>query len=340
METISRILGSFYAMASGDAMGVPSSFLTPPEIRENWGWIDTFLPPKPGHIFHDGLGAGEYTDDTEQALALTVTFARNHRVVPEDVAAAIMEWAERVKDKYRSPLGPSTARALKAIMEGADIHESGRYGNTNGAAMRIAPVGMIHGMLSLTLDDLVRDVYETCIPTHNTTVCVSSAAAVAAAVCGAMKGLDTDGIVALSIEAAEKGAAYGYPIVSPSIAKRIRFAVDIVRKAGGREEAMAELYDWFGGGDGAADSIPSAIALFVLGNGSVRDTVEAAANLGGDCDTNGAIAGAIAGAMAGEDGVPAEWKKTICSVNHISMEQYARMIEDAAASWKTAGGNT
>ena len=150
----------------------------------------------------------------------------------------------------------------------------------------------------------------------------------------------TDGIVALSIEAAEKGAAYGYPIVSPSIAKRIRFAVEIVRKAGSREEAMAELYDWFGGGDGAADSIPSAIALFVLGNGSVRDTVEAAANLGGDCDTNGAIAGAIAGAMAGVDGVPAEWKKTICSVNHISMEQYAQMIEDAAGSWKTAGENT
>ena len=155
-----------------------------------------------------------------------------------------------------------------------------------------------------------------------------------------MKGLDTDGIVSMSIEAAEKGAAYGYPIVSPSIAKRIRFAVEIVRKAGSREEAMAELYDWFGGGDGAADSIPSAIALFVLGNGSVRDTVEAAANLGGDCDTNGAIAGAIAGAMAGVDGVPAEWKKTICSVNHISMDQYARMIEDAAGSWKTAGENT
>ena len=60
--------------------------------------------------------------------------------------------------------------------------------------MRIAPVGMIHGMLSLTLDDLVRDVYETCIPTHNTTVCVSSAAAVAAAVCGAMKMATLEGI--------------------------------------------------------------------------------------------------------------------------------------------------
>ena len=143
METISRILGSFYAMASGDAMGVPSSFLTPQEIRESWGWIDTFLPPKPGHIFHDGLGAGEYTDDTEQALALTVTFARNHRVVPVDVASAIMEWAERVKDKYRSPLGPSTARALKAIKEGADIHESGRYGNRQNSGLGRLAVSLL-----------------------------------------------------------------------------------------------------------------------------------------------------------------------------------------------------
>ena len=65
-----RVLGCLFGMACGDAMGVPSSFMTPDYIARTWGWIDTFLPPEKGHIFHDGLKAGEYTDDSEQAIAL------------------------------------------------------------------------------------------------------------------------------------------------------------------------------------------------------------------------------------------------------------------------------
>ena len=77
-----RVLGCLYGMATGDALGVPSSFLTPEHIRRVWGWIDTFYPPEKGHIFHDGLNAGEYTDDTEQALALINGRAY---VTPDDV---------------------------------------------------------------------------------------------------------------------------------------------------------------------------------------------------------------------------------------------------------------
>lgn len=53
-----RVLGSLYGMASGDALGVPSSFMTQQYIKKKWGWIDTFYPPEKGHIFHDGLQAG------------------------------------------------------------------------------------------------------------------------------------------------------------------------------------------------------------------------------------------------------------------------------------------
>ena len=168
-----RILGSLYGMAAGDSLGVPSSFMTPDYIEKTWGWIDTFYPAEKGHIFHDGLKAGEYTDDTEQALALMNSFIRNKKVVPLDVVTEILAWADRVKGKYASPLGPSTERALKAIRAGGSIEESGRYGNTNGSAMRISPVGIIHGLRDSSCDELVRDVYQTCMPTHNTTVCTS-----------------------------------------------------------------------------------------------------------------------------------------------------------------------
>ena len=58
------------------------------------------------------------------------SFIRNKKVDSHDVVNEILAWAERVKDKYASPLGPSTERALKAIKDGADINVSGRYGNT------------------------------------------------------------------------------------------------------------------------------------------------------------------------------------------------------------------
>jgi ADP-ribosylglycohydrolase len=39
-------------------------------------------------------------------------------------------------------LGPSTKRACEAIRAGVPVGEAGRTGDTNGAAMRIAPVGV------------------------------------------------------------------------------------------------------------------------------------------------------------------------------------------------------
>ena len=108
-----RTLGCLWAMACGDALGVPSSFLTPEQIKSKYGWIDTFYPPEKGHIFHDGLLAGEYTDDTEQSMALMNAYIRDKKVVPMSVVKEIIAWADRVKDKYASPLGPSTERALK-----------------------------------------------------------------------------------------------------------------------------------------------------------------------------------------------------------------------------------
>lgn len=332
-----RVLGSLYGMACGDAMGVPSSFMTQDYIQKTWGWIDTFYPPEKGHIYHDGLKAGEYTDDSEQALALLNSFFRNKKVVPQDVVKELLAWANRVKDKYASPLGPSTERALKAIAAGADITQSGRWGNTNGSAMRISPIGMIHGLRGSTCEEMVRDVYQTCIPTHNTTVCVSTAAAVAWGVAVCIQGeTSIDRIVEETIRASELGKQYGYSIVSPSIAKRIDFVYNLVKKSSDPKSAMAEIYDYFGGGDLAADSVPVAIGLFALGKGDPKNVIEYSVNLGGDCDTNGAMAGAMAGAYAGVSAVPQMWRDTIRDVNHVDLEEYATKLLELIPDWTVA----
>ncbi len=335
MNKLDRVTGSLYGMATGDALGVPSSFMTQDYIAKKWGWIDTFYPPEKGHIYHDGLKAGEYTDDTEQAMALMKSFIRNKKVDSYDVVNEILAWAERVKDKYASPLGPSTERALKAIKDGADINVSGRYGNTNGSAMRISPVGIIHGLRGSTCEEMVKDVYLTCLPTHNTTVCVSSAAAIAWGVALCVRGeQDIDFIVKETMRAAEIGKQYGYSIVSPSISKRIGFVYEIVKKSKNDKETMEELYSYFGGGDLAAESIPVAIGLFALGKGNVKLVNEYCVNFGGDCDTNAAMAGAMAGAYSGIEAVPVEWRETIKKVNGVDFEEFAKQIINLIPEWK------
>ena len=332
-----RTLGCLYAMACGDALGVPTSFLTLNQVQKRYGWIDTFYPPEKGHIFHDGLKAGEYTDDTEQSMALTNAFVRDGRVVPLSVVKEIIAWADRVKDKYASPLGPSTEKALKNIAAGGDISVSGKWGNTNGAAMRIAPLGILHGLKGSSLEELARDVALTDMATHNTRVCNSAATAIAWGVAVCIRGeTDVRLVVNACIEGAREGAKYGFSIPSPDIGARIRLACDIVEKHTDAKSAMASLYSMFGGGDLSADSIPSAVALFLLGRGNVKNTIEYAVNLGGDCDTNGAMAGAMVGAMAGIAEVPAAWCETIVRVNGCNFEKDTERILALAPVWHTA----
>lgn len=332
-----RTLGCLYGTATGDALGVPSSFLTPERIKELYGWIDTFYPPEKGHIYHDGLKAGEYTDDTEQALGLITSFLRYEKVVPEDIARELEKWAQRVKDKYASPFGPSTERALKAIREGCPIGESGKYGNTNGSAMRISPLGIIHGLRESSIEEITRDVYQTCLVTHNTKVAVSSGAAIAWGVAVCMKGeTDIGKIVEEIIKASLEGEKYGNAVPAPSIAARIDLAVNQALKANSPQEGMDNIYKYFGGGDLCADSIPQTIGLFVLGKGDPKNTIEYAVNIGGDCDTNAAMAGAMAGAMSGVDAVPAVWRETINEVNHIDFAPVAESLIKLAPRWNVA----
>lgn len=337
LDTKERVLGGLYGMAIGDSLGVPSSFMTPAYIQKTWGWIDTFYPAEKGHIYHDGLKAGEYTDDSEQALALLNSFIRNERVVPLDVVQEIINWANRVKNKYASPLGPSTERALKAIQKGADLSVSGRYATTNGGAMRISPLGMIHGLRGSSIEEMLKDVHLACLPTHNTGVCISAAAAIAWGTALCVRGeQDIGKIVEGTIAAAEQGRSYGFDVVSPSIGKRIAYAYELVLKAGDAKQAMQDIYDFFGGGDLAADSIPAAIAMFALGKGAAKPVLEYCVNLGGDCDTNAAMAGSMAGAFSGVSALPEDWKKTIATVNRIDLEAYADKLIQLVSGWKAA----
>src|SRR6185437_15894651 len=99
--------------------------------------------------------------------------------------------------------------------------------DTNGAAMRIAPVGIL--MPAEPLDALVGKVAQTCRPTHNTAIAIASAAAVAAAVSRGIAGGDWRSASAHAVAAAQQGARLGHWVTGGSIAARIEWAQGLVR---------------------------------------------------------------------------------------------------------------
>jgi len=332
-----RAYGCLLGLAIGDAMGMPTSFLTPSQVREEFGLIEGFRVPPPGHRFHDGLRRGEITDDTEQSLALAKSFLQCHRVDPGSIVKELLEWARRVDGKYASPFGPSTQRALDALMRGAPPDEAGREGDTNGAAMRIAPLGIIHGARGSGIEDIVQDVALACMPTHGTQVAISAASAVASSIAACFRGpIEIAQILEQAENAASLGSRYGHEVVSPSVSKRIAWVAKELGNRRSPAEQAYEFYNFLGAGVFSADSIPVALGIFGVAGGDPSQAILLAANLGGDSDTIAAIAGALGGAFMGPSAIPEDWKETVQKVNQLDLGPIAQSLVDLAPDWKIA----
>src|SRR4051794_15252506 len=219
-----HILGCLYGVAVGDAMGT-APYLVRSESVAKLGRISDFLTPPDEHQIHRGFRRGQVTDDTEQTVALAEAIIADGAVTVEGVARAIVGWYDRVGGEGAPWVGPSTRRAVQAIKAGADPHTTGRFGTTNGAAMRVAPAGCIHpGDIPAAVEAAAR----ACQPTHYTAVAVSCAAAVAAAVAaGIVPGATLDSVLDAACAGAEQGGAYGHREFLPNVARRIRWAVGI-----------------------------------------------------------------------------------------------------------------
>src|SRR3984957_1699519 len=124
---------------------MPTQLLSRQQITARWGPLLTgFEPAPPGHPIAAGLPAGAITDDTEQAVLLGRLLVKSHGTIdPDELARALVNWERKMAERGSLDLlGPSTRRACAAILAGTPPEEAGATGATNGAAMRITPVGI------------------------------------------------------------------------------------------------------------------------------------------------------------------------------------------------------
>jgi len=300
-----RARGALYGLAIGDALGMPTQMLSRAEITERWGGLlRGFEPAPPGHPIAAGMPAGAVTDDTEQAVLLGRLLVRGDGAIdPRELAAALVSWEHDMAERGSLDLlGPSTKRAVAAVLAGTLPEEAGASGGTNGAAMRIAPVGIAVGPNPLTLVDHVVAASRV---THNTGIALAGAAAVAAAVSAGISGAGIAGATALAIDAARIAADRGHWVAGADVAARIEWATGLV--AGRTQAQAAELiYTLVGTSLATQESVPAAFAVLAAVPGDPWHACLLAASLGGDCDTIAAMAGAIAGACHGVTAFPPE----------------------------------
>ena len=297
-----RARGALYGLAIGDALGMPTQLLSRQEITRRWGpLLSGFEPAPPGHPIAAGMPAGAVTDDTEQAVLLG-RLLLSGPVDPRELADALIAWERDMAARGSLDLlGPSTRRAVEAVLAGTPPEEAGASGDTNGAAMRIAPVGVTNAADDLPA--LVGAVHGASLVTHNTSVALSGAAAVAAAVSAGIGAANSGaGSVAaateVAIAAARLGAQCGHWVAGAEVAARIGWATGLVR---GRPaaEAAAVIYSLVGTSLATQESVPAAFAVLSAVPDDPWRACLLAASLGGDCDTIAAMAGAVAGACHG-----------------------------------------
>ena len=326
----SRAYGALAGLALGDALGMPTQEMSPEQIRSVYGRITGLVDGDASQPYAPGMPAGSVTDDTEQALLVASLLVRGRgtssgRVALDagEFAHALLDWEDSMIERGSLDLlGPSTKAALERVRAGEDPLSVGGAGTTNGAAMRVTPIGI--AMSTADPEAFADAVWSSCQVTHATRQGFQSAALVAAAV---SMGIDWDTPSASDITALLwKALTYvdslperGAWTPDPDVVAATRRAMQLV--ANPASSSLECLVEQVGTSVASAQAIPMAFALLAR-DPSPRALLDAA-NIGGDTDTIGAIAGAILGGALGEQVLPADSLSMIEEVSHLGLPSVA-----------------
>ena len=344
----SRAYGALAGLALGDALGMPTQAMSPAQIRAVYGTITGLVDGDASQPYAPGMPAGSVTDDTEQALLIASLLVRGRgsssgRVALNAVefAHALLAWEDSMIQRGSLDLlGPSTKAALERVRAGEDPLTVGGEGTTNGAAMRVTPIGI--AMPTADPEAFADAVWSSCQVTHATRQGFQSAALVAAAV---SMGIDAARSTAPNLRALLwKTLSYvdslperGAWTPDPDVVAATRRAMQLV--ANPASSSLECLVEQVGTSVASAEAIPMAFALLAR-DPSPRALLDAA-NLGGDTDTIGAIAGGILGAALGFEVFVGRGLAQVELASHLDLPSVAlELLELRAADEPAASAPT
>ena len=337
-----RIHAALCLAGMGDALGAPTEQWGIDEIRAAHGGLVTRFVTPPPDTFAGALGGAcaEVTDDASQMVYLARALVRGQgRLDAQAWVACLLDWA--ATSPKATFMGPSTLGIVRALLAGQDtsrvgtIGQSSRkmttVGNTNGAAMRVAPCGLVHPG---RIEQACALACVTCQPAHDTDVAMASACAIAAACAVAVTGAPLAAVLAAALQGAHLGERLGREharhVPGPRLPVRLQMALDVARSAHADDLAfLRALEAQVGTSVLAAESVPATLGVLAYAQADPLRTIALSASIGNDTDTIAAMAGAIAGAMAGTARLPQDLLLEFRAVNE-GLYQLAPLSADLA----------
>ena len=327
---LSRAYGAFAGLALGDALGMPTQAMSPEQIRAVYGRVTGLVDGDASQPYAPGMPAGSVTDDTEQALLIASLLVRgggssSGRVALDagDFSHALLSWEDSMIERGSLDLlGPSTKAALERVRAGEDPLTVGGLGTTNGAAMRVTPIGIA---VSTADPEVFADaVWSSCQVTHATRQGFQSAALVAAAVSLALdwpeaSASDMTALLWKAVSYVDSLPERGAWTPDRDVVAATRRAMQLV--ANPASSSLECLVEQIGTSVASAHAIPMAFALLAR-DPSPRALLDAA-NLGGDTDTIGAIAGAILGSVLGVEAFDPAMLTQVELTSHLDLPSIA-----------------
>ena len=292
MSATDRAAGAIVGLAVGDALGAPFEFRRRSQIAD----------PLPAfQIPWMGRPPGTWTDDTAMARNLwSSLFANDGRFVPDDVLARHLAWLTTgppdVGNQTRAALQEAargTPEPARAVFErrGPEVSAG------NGSVMYCAPLGVVRAREP---ERLVDEAPALSRITHWDGRCQTACLAVTTAVAGLVRGETAEAAVRAALEA----------VIGHEGDEELEFLV--------AEAGRARPID---GPDMGFTLFTAGIGLHVAGEGlGFEDGLRHVVGLGGDTDTNAAVAGALLGAAHGLDAIPVEWRSVLADGSAIEAE--------------------
>ena len=283
-----RCAGSILGTAFGDALGAGVEGWTSEEIKNEYGEVCDYIGCR--------MGAGYYTDDTQMTLAMLRSIVRTGGIDGADCAACCAE----AFDPERG-YGRSASEIMKALNEGTSYTETGNmlfpdgsYGN--GAAMRIAPVGLLCGEMD---PSLMRSwVFESVRSTHTHDEAVDGALVLAAVIGCLSRLVDASGF---------DPSAFLLGLSPYCRTMELRSRIMLAARLLGEELTPEEVVAQLGNGVRTLESVPTALYTAFRYIDDPEQALVAAVGYGGDTDTIAAMTGAVVGALHGADLFPRRW---------------------------------
>lgn len=298
-----RYRGLLLGLALGDALGMPVQH----RRRGTFSPIGDLLGGGPFD-----LPRGAWTDDTAQVLCLAESLVECGHLDLHDLH---VRWSLWQREGHLSSTGQcmgisaAMARVLLAGQSSGALAEIA----TQAARAEREPLVRTGVAVAWTHPDLlvgVRLAQQAVLLTHPSTLAVDCAAAYAVLVAGALRGVAAADLLApdyVPLALASCGATE--PALHP--------AVEQVLQGTWRDLPEARLAGSAPQAGGALEGLAVALGALHRGRSSFRTGVLWAVNLGGEADTNGAIAGQLLGALHGANALPAPWVATVAESSFV-----------------------